>query len=102
LKIAIKVAHKQTRKSYGARRLQVELAAEGFQAGCNRIIRLRKELNIRCIQKRKFKATTNSKYSLPVAENLLAQNFNPSAPNQVWVTDITYIPTKEGGSIWPG
>jgi putative transposase len=54
------------------------------------------ETNIRCIQKRKFKATTNSKHTLPVAENLLNQNFTPSAPNQIWVTDITYIPTQEG------
>ena len=96
LKIAITVAHKNTRKSYGARRLQVELAKDGFQAGRDRIIRLRKELGIRCIQKRKFKATTNSKHSLPVAKNLLDQNFTPSAPNQVWVADITYILTKDG------
>lgn len=96
LKVAIKAAHKRTRKSYSARRLQAELAADGFQAGRDRIIRLRKELNIHCIQKRTFKATTNSKHTLPVAKNLLDQNFNPSAPNQVWVTDITYIPTQEG------
>ena len=96
LKIAIKAAHKRTRKSYGARRLQPELAADGFRVGRDRIIRLRKELDIRCIQKRKFKATTNSKHSLPVAENLLNQDFTPSTPNQVWVTDITYIPTQEG------
>lgn len=96
LKIAITVVHKRTRKSYSARRLQAELAADGFQAGRDRIIRLRKELNIRCIQKRKFKATTNSKHTLPVAENLLNQNFTPSAPNQIWVTDITYISTQEG------
>jgi transposase InsO family protein len=82
LKIAIKAAHKRTRKSYSARRLQVELAADGFSVGRDRIIRLRRELNIRCIQKRKFKATTNSKHSLPVAENLLNQN----TPNQVWVS----------------
>lgn len=47
-------------------------------------------------QKRKFKATTNSKHNLPVAENLLGQTFTPSSPNEVWVTDITYIPTGEG------
>jgi len=96
LKIAIKAAHKRTRKSYSARRMQTELAADGFPVGRDRIIRLRKELNIHCIQKRKFKATTNSKHTLPVAENLLNQNFTPSVPNQVWVTDITYIPTQEG------
>jgi len=57
---------------------------------------LRRELKLRCRQKRKFKATTNSNHNLPVAENLLNQTFTPSAPNEVWVTDITYIPTGEG------
>jgi transposase InsO family protein len=45
---------------------------------------------------RKFKATTNAKHSLPVAENLLQQNFTAQQPNQVWVSDITYIGTEEG------
>lgn len=57
---------------------------------------MRRELGICCRQKRKFKATTNSNHSLPVAENLLSQNFAADAPNQVWLTDITYIPTHEG------
>jgi len=96
LKLAIKVAHKRTRESYGARRLQPELANDGIIAGRDRIVRLRRELGLRCRQKRKFKATTNSKHNLPVAENLLNQTFTPYAPNQVWVTDITYIPTGEG------
>jgi putative transposase len=96
LKVAIKAAHKRTRESYSARRLQPELAADGFIAGRDRIARLRRELGLRCRQKRKFKATTNSKHSLPVAENLLNQTFMPSAPNEVWVADITYIPTGEG------
>lgn len=97
LKIAIKAAHIRTKESYSARRLQPELAAEGFIAGRDRIIRLRKELDISCIQKRhKFKVTTNSKHDLPIAENLLNQDFNTKAPDKVWVADITYIPTKEG------
>ena len=89
LKVAIKAAHKRTRESYSAKRLQPELAADGFVAGRDRIARLRRELGIRCRQKRKFKATTNSNHNLPVAENLLSQTFNPSAPNEVWVTDIS-------------
>lgn len=96
LKLAIKVAHKRTRETYGAKRLQPELAADGFPAGRDRIARLRRELGIRCKQKRRYKATTNSNHNLPVADNLLNQTFAPTAPNQVWVTDITYITTGEG------
>jgi len=96
LKVAIKVAHKRTRETYGARRLQPELADDGFIAGRDRIARLRSELGLHCRQKRKFKTTTNSNHDLPVAENLLDQDFATSAPNQVWTTDITYIPTGEG------
>ena len=96
LKVAIKAAHKRTREIYSARRLQPELAADGFVAGRDRIARLRRELDIRCRQKRKFKATTNSKHNLPVAENVLEQTVAPNAPNEVWVADITYIPTVEG------
>ncbi len=94
--MAIIAAHKRTRESYSARRLQPELAADGFVGGRDHIARLRRELGLRCRQKRKFKATTNSNHSLPVAENLLDQTFTPNAPNEVWVTDITYIPTGEG------
>jgi len=96
LKVAIKAAHKRTRKTYGARRLQPELAADGFVAGRDRIARLRRELGLRCRQKRRFKATTNSNHDLPVADNLLGQDFSPKAPNHVWTADITYIPTAEG------
>ena len=56
----------------------------------------RKRLGLSCIQAKKFKATTNSEHKLPVAPNLVMQQFNPTAPNQLWVTDITYIHTDEG------
>lgn len=51
---------------------------------------------LRCKQKRKFKATTNSRHSFRVAENLLNQTFAPSRPSEAWVTDITYVMTDEG------
>jgi putative transposase len=51
---------------------------------------------LRCKQKRKFKATTNSNHDLPVAENLLNQTFAPTRLNEAWVTNITYIATGEG------
>lgn len=96
MKIAIRVTHKRNRDVYGARRLQPELAADGFTAGRDRIIRLRQERGIRCKQKRKSIATTNSNHSLPIAPNLLEQELSTTRPNQVWVTDITYISTGEG------
>ena len=69
--------------------------------GVNRIKRLRKAAGIRCIHKRKFRVSTDSKHQLPIAPNtqtfnLLDRQLNQLAPNQVWVADITYIPTDEG------
>ena len=96
LKVAIKAVHTQSRETYGPLRMQPELAAQGFEPGRDRIARLRRELGLRCKQKRKFKATTNSNHDLPVADNLLNQTFKPTRPNEAWVTDITYIQTGEG------
>jgi transposase InsO family protein len=96
LKVAIAAAHVKTRETYGARRLQAELNEEGFAVGRDRVARLRRDMGIRCRQKRKFKATTNSNHEFPVADNVLGQDFTAQGPNEVWHTDITYIPTGEG------
>jgi transposase InsO family protein len=96
LEIEIKAAHRRTREVYGAEKLQHDMAGYGIKAGICRIKRIRRKLGIRCKQKRKFKATTNSKHTLPVAENILGQQFRVTAPNKVWVSDITYVPTDEG------
>jgi putative transposase len=96
LELEIKAAHRCTRQTYGAERLQHELAEHGVRVGVCRLKRLRRKLGIRCRQKRKFKATTDSKHKLPVAQNLLGQEFKVYAPDKVWVSDITYVPTDEG------
>jgi transposase InsO family protein len=96
LAVEIKAAHQRTRETYGPERLQHELKDMGVSVGICRIRRIRKKLGIRCKQKRKFKATTDSKHALPVAENLLNQQFEATRPNEVWLSDITYIPTEEG------
>lgn len=96
LKVLITAVHRQTRETYGVPRIKRELAAQGYEVGRDRVRRLRQELNLRCKQRRKFIATTNSRHDLPVAENLLEQRFEPTRPNEAWVTDITYIPTAEG------
>jgi putative transposase len=96
LEAEIKAAHKRTRRTCGAERLQQDLAENGIEVGVCRIKRIRKKLGIRCKQTKKFKTTTDSNHTLPVAENLLDQKFKVSSPNNVWVSDITYIPTDEG------
>jgi transposase InsO family protein len=96
LELEIKAADRRTKQTYGAERLQHDLAEHGIKVGVCRIKRLRTKLGIRCKQKRKFKATTYSKHGLPVAENLLNQQFQATAPNKVWLSDITYVPTDEG------
>ena len=96
LELEIRAAHKRTRQTYGPERLQRDLSDNGVIVGVHRIKRIRRKLGLRCRQKRRFKITTDSRHSLPVAENLLAQKFTASAPNQIWLTDITYIPTGEG------
>ena len=96
LEVAIQAAHVRTRQTYGPERLQAELHADGFPAGIGRIKRLRKKLGLRCTQVRRFTTTTASNHALPVAENVLAQTFVATRPNETWVTDITYVPTAEG------
>ena len=97
LKVLIEAAHNRSRGTYGPRRLQEELAAaENQKVGRDHITRLRKEMGLKCIQKKKFKVTTDSNHHLPVAANLLQQKFCVSVPATVWGTDLTYIPTGEG------
>ena len=96
LEVAIQAAHVRTRQTYGPERLQAELREDGFPAGIGRIKRLRKKLGLRCISVHRWTITTDSAHHLPVAENLLAQTFTATRPNETWLTDITYVPTGEG------
>lgn len=98
LKVAAQAAHQWTRRTYGAQRLQKELASAGFSASLGTIKSVRRELGLRCVQqKKRFRiTTTDSGHQLPVVPNLLAQNFKVERPDQVWTADITYVPTAEG------
>ncbi len=92
---AIRESHTKSRGLYGVHRIYADLKGR-FKCGKNRVYRLMKANGIQSIRPRKYKVTTNSKHNLPVAENLLNQDFHVESPNTVWVSDISYIPTGEG------
>jgi transposase InsO family protein len=92
----IKTVHKQSRNTYGSPRVHVELKKQNISCSENRVARLMRLHQIVAKRKRKFVVTTDSKHDLPVAENRLNQNFQATQANEKWVTDITYIHTKEG------
>lgn len=96
LLVEIKAIHQAKREVYGSPRLHAELRAQGLCLSEKRVARLMRAGGIRAKQKRKFKVTTDSQHSHPVAPNLLERDFEASAPNKKWVADITYIPTREG------
>lgn len=98
LKLAAQAAHHRTRGTYGAERLRKELAADGFRVSLGTVKRVRRELGLRCVQrKRRLRVqTTDSGHRLPVAPNLLAQEFKADRPDEVWTADITYVATDEG------
>jgi transposase InsO family protein len=92
----IQSIHAEHKGAYGSPRMVRELRERGFAASKARVERLMKENGLRARHKRRYKVTTDSKHGLPVAENILARNFAPTAPNQVWTSDITYLWTDEG------
>ena len=83
-------------KIYGSRRLSAVLCAQGLRTGRHRVRRLMREHGLRALWRRKFVHTTDSGHALPISANVLARRFNPSGPNQAWVSDITYIRTRSG------
>jgi len=96
LKIKIAEIYWKSRGTYGSPRIHEKLKKEGYHYNIKRIERLLKELGLKAIQKRKFKVTTDSNHNYPIKENLLKREFDVDTPNKAWVSDITYIFTKEG------
>ena len=94
--IGIRESHKNSGRAYGSPRIADDLRENGAKCGENRVARIMRANGIVGKAKKKFKATTNSNHNLPVAENLLDQDFVAERPNTKWVADITYVWTMEG------
>ncbi|QNT70102.1 IS3 family transposase [Defluviicoccus vanus] len=93
----IRRIHEQHRDRYGAPRIYAALRAEGRSVGRGRIERLMRRHRIRAATHRRFRmVTTDSNHGQPVADNLLDQTFIATRPNEIWLADISYIPTDEG------
>src|ERR1700757_3090248 len=93
----IRRVHSDTHGRYGSPRIHVELRAQGRGVSRGRIERLMRRHGIRAIMARPRRVrTTDSRHDLPIAPNLLDRNFIATAPNQIWLADITYIETDQG------
>ena len=82
--------------TYGSPRMTRELQDNGFAVGRRRTARLMRENDLKARQKRRFKRTTDSEHSWPVAPNIIDQDFAADGPNQKWGVDISYVWTREG------
>lgn len=92
----VKHAFAAARERSGAIRLSLDFAEQGYKRNRKTIGKSLKRQGLRAKAAKKFKATTNSRHDLPVAPNLLQQDFTALVPNQKWVGDITYLWTSEG------
>jgi putative transposase len=96
LVVEIKAAHKVGRKAYGSPRVHRELRANGRRVGRKRVERLMRREGIVGRKKRRFRHTTDSNHPDPIAPNTLNRTFTVPLPNTAWVTDVTYVWTREG------
>ena len=92
----IKGIYQDSKQRYGSPKIAMILNKDVRQASRVRIARIMRKAQIRSKIKQKFKVTTNSKHSLPVCDNILNRDFKAQDLGEKWVSDITYIATKEG------
>jgi transposase InsO family protein len=97
LTAAIHATFRMSRGTYGAPRIHAELKSKGMECSRPRVARLMRKAGLQARRRRAYKVTTTlSKHTYPVAPNTLNRQFWAAGPNEKWVGDITYIPTKEG------
>lgn len=96
LSAKIRIIHAESKEAYGSPRVRDELLDQGVLCGKNRVARLMRAEGLKAKAGRKFRVTTDSSHGTPVAPDLVQRDFTASAPNVVWVGDITYLWTAEG------
>jgi putative transposase len=96
LRKRIEAIHERSRGTYGRPRVHAELKAEGIHVGCKRIARLMRRAGLQGASRRKRYRTTVRARDVRPAPDLVDRNFTVDGPNQLWVADITYIPTWAG------
>jgi putative transposase len=96
LAVSIAAIHLESRGTYGSPSIRDELVKVGEPVGKKRVARLMRAHGLSGVPKKKFKRTTDSAHDLPVVKNLVKREFTAERPNQLWVSDITYVSTWEG------
>lgn len=94
--ILVKIAHEETKQSYGYVRLTKHLQAQGIKISTYAVRQIKKSNQLYCKRHKRFKRTTNSDHNRSIYDNLLKQQFSMTKPNLAWSSDITYIWTAEG------
>ena len=93
----IEAIHAARRGRYGSPRIHAELRAAGETCCVNTVAEVMKSLGIQAISHRKFRVgTTDSNHEFPIADNVLNREFTATKPNEVWLADMSYVPTGEG------
>ncbi|WP_284085465.1 IS3 family transposase, partial [Acinetobacter nosocomialis] len=94
--ILVKIAHEETKQSYGYVRLTKHLQAQGIKISTYAVRQIKKSNQLYCKRHKRFKRTTDSDHNRSIYDNLLKQQFSMTKPNLAWSSDITYIWTAEG------
>jgi putative transposase len=96
LAVEIAAAHTESRRTYGSPRIHEELRTQGHRVSRKRVARLMREQGLRGRRRCQQPRTTDSRHTLPVADNVVNRAFDVATPNTVWAGDITYLATREG------
>jgi putative transposase len=96
LREEISAIQREKKYRYGSPRVTAELRRRGKRVGRNRVARIMRESGLGARRRKRYRSTTNSRHSLPIAQNLLQRKFRVAGKNEVWVSDISYLATAEG------